>query len=89
MKKAPQIFTQETCEESSSQIQIRPFLKSVGCPKILASFRRKTRSQDPKQNFLKNEKRALDIDLKKKCANFQQNPKIFEVFTLPQDFRTD
>ena len=51
MKKHPQIFTQGTSVQNFSQI--RPFLKSPGCPKVLASFWRKTRPQAPKIKILK------------------------------------
>ena len=50
-KKQPQVFTQGTSVPNFSQI--RPFLKSPDCPKVLASFWRKTRPQAPKIKIFK------------------------------------
>ena len=51
--------------------QIRPFLKSPGCPKVLASFWRKTRPQAPKIKIFEK---------------WKKQPQIFTQGTSVQDF---
>ena len=66
--------------------QIGSSLKSPACPKdislVLAFW---ARDHSPK-NEEKNEKNTLTYLPKDKCAKFQQNRTIFEVFSVAQSF---
>ena len=53
--------------------QIRPFLGSPGCPKVLASFWTKTRPQGPKMKIFKKMKKHPQVFTQRtSISNFKQ-----------------
>ena len=68
--------------------QIQPFLKSPGCPKDLASFRRNV-PRPQKSKFLKNEKASRDIHPRNKCANVSQIRPFLKSPDCPKHTQTD
>ena len=87
IKKAPPgIYSRNKC----AKIQPNPTIFGLSrLPQSFSLVLAKNSSAGLKnQNFEKMKKTPPDIHLRNKCAKFQPNPTIFEVYRLPQSFGT-